>query len=146
MLSVEDATIQPNHLTKEEQMETINPELTVLQERIQQLEASHQIIAQRDYATASTLSSIRDSMQEWALEELDSCGINEEQAEQIAEICGFELTKEFEVEITVTYSATVKARNEEDAESAVHDIDFDTVDYNTDYISYMSSSVDRVDI
>ena len=68
------------------------------------------------------------------------------QAEAIAEIMGFELTKEFEVEVTVLYSVTVNARNEEQATNAIHDIDFDTVDYNSDSIQYLSSSIDRVDI
>jgi hypothetical protein len=59
---------------------------------------------------------------------------------------GFELTKEFEVEVTVMYSITVNARTEEDAQNAIHDIDFDTVDYNSDNISWLSSSIDRVEI
>jgi len=44
------------------------------------------------------------------------------------------------------YSVTVNARNEEEAINAIHDIDFDTVSYNDDKVSYLSSSVDRVDI
>jgi hypothetical protein len=40
---------------------------------------------------------------------------------------------------------TVNARNEEAATNAIHDIDFDTVSYGEE-ISYLSSSVDRVDI
>jgi hypothetical protein len=77
---------------------------------------------------------------------LDASDITESQAEEIAMICGFDLTKEFEVEVTVMYSVTVNARNEEEAQNAIHDIDFDTVDYNSDSISYLSSSIDRVDI
>ncbi len=44
------------------------------------------------------------------------------------------------------YSVTVIARTEEDAQNAIHDIDFDTVQYNSDNISWLSSSIDRVDI
>jgi hypothetical protein len=44
------------------------------------------------------------------------------------------------------YSVTVNARNEEEAQNAIHDIDFDTVDYNSDSIGYLSSSIDRIDI
>jgi hypothetical protein len=87
-----------------------------------------------------------EAMQEWTLEALEHGTIDESDAESIAEIMGFDLTKEFEVEVTVLYSVTVNARNEEAAESAIHDIDFDTVDYNSDSIAYLSSSVDRVDI
>jgi len=85
-------------------------------------------------------------MQEWTLEALEHGTIDESDAETIAEICGFELTKEFEVEVTVTYSVTVNARTEEDATNAIHDIDFDTVQYNSDNISWLSSNIDRVDI
>jgi hypothetical protein len=41
---------------------------------------------------------------------------------------------------------TINARNEEEAQNAVHDIDFDTVQYSDENISWLSSSVDRVEI
>ena len=154
LLSVEDATIQPN-LTKEENMTSDAPiftteylESTLIekQHRINELEGKLISLGQHSNVNLIERQRMQNEMQEWTMEEVHSCGINEEQAFQIASICGFELEQEFEVEITVTYSATVKARNEEDAESAVHDIDFDTVDYNTDYITYMSSSVDSVNV
>ncbi len=44
------------------------------------------------------------------------------------------------------YSVTVNARDEESAQNAIHDIDFDSVSYNDDSISYLSSSIDRIDI
>jgi hypothetical protein len=85
-------------------------------------------------------------MQEWTLAALDDRDISETNAEEIADIMGFELTKEFEVEVSVTYSVTVNARNAEDAESAIGDIDFDSVSYNDDSISYLSSNIDSIDI
>ena len=84
-------------------------------------------------------------MQEWTLCELENQDITEEQAEAIAEIVGFELTKEFELEVTVMYSITVNARDEESAQNAIHDIDFDSVSYGEE-VTYLSSSVDRIDI
>jgi len=87
-----------------------------------------------------------EGMKEWTLSELSDESITEEQAEAIAEIMGFELTTEFEVEVTVLYSVTVNARDEESAQNAIHDIDFDTVQYNSDNISWLSSSIDRIDI
>jgi hypothetical protein len=85
-------------------------------------------------------------MQEWTLTELENNGITESQAEEISSICGFELSKEFELEVTVNYVITVNARDEESAQNAIHDIDFDSVSYNDDYITYLSSNVERVDI
>ena len=116
------------------------------EQRILELESHIQRVTQRDYSTRAELVAMRDQMQEWTLGALETGTINETEAEEIAEICGFELTKEFEVEVTVLYSITVNARNEEQATNAIHDIDFDTVDYNSDSVQYLSSSIDRVDI
>ena len=114
--------------------------------RVTQLEEHIQKVTQRSYADSAERNRMVEAMQEWTLESLDEGAIEESQAEEIAEIMGFELTKEFEVEVTVMYSVTVNARTEEDAQNAIHDIDFDTVQYNSDNISYLSSSIDRVDI
>jgi hypothetical protein len=114
--------------------------------RVAELEEHIQKVTQRSYADSADKNRMVESMQEWTLGELENQDITEEQAEAIAEIMGFELTKEFEVEVTVLYSVTVNARTEEDATNAIHDIDFDTVDYNSDSIAYLSSSIDRVDI
>jgi hypothetical protein len=114
--------------------------------RIGQLEEHIQKVTQRSYVDSADRNRMVESMQEWTFGELENQDITEEQAEAIAEIMGFELTKEFEVEVTVLYSVTVNARDEESAQNAIHDIDFDTVDYNSDSIAYLSSSIDRVDI
>lgn len=122
-------------------------ETTLVQnkERIQQLEEHIQKVTQRSYTEASERSRMRNEMQEWTLESLDAGDITESQAESIAMICGFDLTKEFEVEVTVMYSVTVNARTEEDAQNAIHEIDFDSVSYGEE-ISYLSSSIDRIEI
>ena len=132
-----------NHYMTREFLETT---LVQNKERIQQLEEHIQKVTQRSYSDSADRNRMVEGMQEWTLNELENEDITEEQAEAIAEIMGFELTKEFEVEVTVLYSVTVNARTEEDAQNAIHDIDFDTVDYNSDSISYLSSSIDRVDI
>jgi hypothetical protein len=115
-------------------------------ERIANLESHISTVTQRSYTEAAERNRMRNEMQEWTLEALDNDTLDESTAEEIANICGFELTKEFEVEVEVQYSITVNARNEEEAKNAIYDIDFDTVDYNSDSIAYLSSSIDRVDI
>ena len=111
-----------------------------------ELEEHIQKLTQRSYVDSADRNRMVEGMQEWTLKELEDNGITESQAEEIAEIMGFELTKEFEVEVTVLYSVTVNARTEEDAQNTIHDIDFDTVQYNSDNISWLSSSIDRIDI
>jgi hypothetical protein len=152
-LSVQDATIRPTNQTKEEKMETtfgatVTPmsDVDVLKERVKGLEEHIQRITQRDYATASTLNKMRDNMKEFTMEGLDDDSISEYQAEEIASICGFELTTEFEIDVTVQYSITVNARDEESAMNAIYDIDFDSVSFNDSSISYLSSSMDRMEV
>jgi hypothetical protein len=155
ILSVEDATIPPINQTKEEKMittdnhymtrEFLESELVTSKERIKGLEEHIQRVTQRDFSTSAELHKMRDNMKEFTLEGLDDDSISEGQAEEIASICGFELTTEFELEVTVQYSITVNARDEESAHNLIHDIDFDSVSYDSDSISWLSSSVDRID-
>ena len=155
LLSVEHATITPT-TTEEVKMETttdnhymtrefLESQLVDNKARITELEEHIQRVTQRDFTTASILNKIRDNMKEFTLEGLDSDDISEGQAEEIASICGFELTNEFELEVTVLYSITVNARDEESAHNLIHEIDFDTVSYDSDGISWLSSSVDRIE-
>jgi uncharacterized protein YydD (DUF2326 family) len=113
--------------------------------RVKQLEEHIQTVTQRSYGEAAERNRMRNEMQEWTLEALDNAQITESDAEEIASICGFELTKEFELEVTVMYSVTVNARDEESAQNLIHDIDFDSVSY-PDGVTYLSSSVDRIEI
>ena len=126
--------------------EFLQSQIKIKDERIAQLEDHIQKVTQRSYADSADRNRMVEGMKEWTLSELSDESITEEQAEAIAEIMGFELTTEFELEVTVLYSVTVNARDEESAQNAIHDIDFDTVDYNSDSISYLSSSIDRIDI
>jgi hypothetical protein len=113
--------------------------------RIKQLEEHIQTVTQRSYGEAAERSRMRNEMQEWTLEALENGTFDESTAQEIADICGFELTKEFELEVEVQYSITVSARNEEEAKNAIYEIDFDSVSYGEE-VTYLSSSVDRVDI
>jgi outer membrane murein-binding lipoprotein Lpp len=99
--------------------------------RITQLEEHIQKVTQRSYADSADKNRMVEQMQEWTLGALEHGTIDESDAESIAEICGFDLTKEFELEVTVLYSVTVNARDEESAQNVIHDIDFDTVQYNS---------------
>jgi predicted neutral ceramidase superfamily lipid hydrolase len=135
-------TTDTHYMTRE----FLESQLVQNKERIAQLEEHIQKVTQRSYADSAERNRITEDMQEWTLKALEEGTINESEAEEIAEIVGFELTKEFELEVTVLYSVTVNARDEESAQNAIHDIDFDTVQYSSDNISWLSSSVDRIDI
>jgi len=139
---MDQVTKVDNHFMTREFLES---QLVQNKERIAQLEKHIQEVTQRSYGEAAERSRMRNEMQEWTLEALDNANITESEAEEIASICGFELTKEFELEVTVQYSITVNARNEEEAQNLIHDIDFDSVS-EPQGVTYLSSSVDRIDI
>jgi outer membrane PBP1 activator LpoA protein len=113
--------------------------------RIGELEEHISKVTQRSYGEAAERSRITTEMQDWTLEALENGTFDESTAEEIANIVGFELTKEFELEVTVLYSITVNARDEESAQNLIHDIDFDSVS-EPQGVTYLSSSVDRIDI
>jgi hypothetical protein len=113
--------------------------------RIGELEQHIATVTQRSYGEAAERNRMRNEMQEWTLEAMEHGTIDEDAAQSIADICGFELTKEFELEVTVLYSITVKAADEESAQNLIYDIDFDSVS-EPEGVTYLSSSVDRIDI
>ena len=125
--------------------EFLESQLVQNKTRIEQLEKHIQEVTQRSYGEAAERNRMRNEMQEWTLEALENGTFDESTAQEIADICGFELAKEFELEVSVQYSITVNARNEEEAINAIHEIDFDSVSYGEE-VTYLSSSVDRVDI
>jgi len=131
-----------NHYMTREFLETT---LVQNKERIQQLEEHIQKVKQGSYAESAERNRMVEAMKEWTLSELENLSLAQEHAEAIAEIMGFELTKEFELEVTVLYSITVNALNEEEAQNLIHDIDFDSVS-EPQGVTYLSSSVDRIDI
>jgi hypothetical protein len=139
---MDQVIVKDNHYMTREFLESKLVENT---NRIKQLEEHIQTVTQRSYGEAAERSRMRNEMQDWTMAALEEREISESNAEEIASICGFELTKEFEVEVTVQYSVTVNAQNEEAAINAIHDIDFDTVSYGEE-VTYLSSSVDSVDI
>lgn len=123
----------------------LKSEIQKKDERIANLESHISTVTQRSYGEAAERNRMRNEMHEWTLEQMNDSVISEDTAQEIADICGFELTKEFELEVTVQYSVTVNARDEESAMNLIHDIDFDSVSY-PEGVEYLSSSVDRIDI
>jgi small-conductance mechanosensitive channel len=139
---MDQVTKVDNHFMTREFLES---QLVANKARINQLEEAHAQVVQRSYGEAAERNRMRNEMHEWTLEQLNDSVISEDVAQEIADICGFELTQEFELEVTVQYSVTVNAQNEEAAMNLMYDIDFDSVSH-PDGVTYLSSTVDRVDI
>jgi hypothetical protein len=139
---MDQVTKVDNHFMTREFLES---QLVANKERIANLESHIATVTQRSYTEAAERNIIKNEMHEWTLEALEHGTIDESSAQEIADICGFELSKEFELEVTVQYSVTVNARSEEEAMNLMYDIDFDSVSH-PEGVTYLSSSVDRVDI
>ena len=114
-------------------------------DRIIQLEAALEAARDINRSNAREMNDTRDAIQAWTLEEFENGQLTESQAEEIAGICGFELTKETEVEVTVTYSLTVTTGPTDDVEDIVNNINFDTIDYDDQLITSLNASIDRID-
>ena len=113
-----------------------------IQEIEQTLDASHR----RYTGVKNAYDTLRDSIEEWTKEQLKDGSLTEDQAEALAEFAGFELTEEIEAIVTVEYSITVNVPIGESAEDIISNIDFETVQYNDDNISYLTCEVTRMDI
>ena len=136
------APVTENHYMTREYLESSFIDLT---NKIKELTGAVEAARNINRSNANEMNSTRDAIQSWTFEELENGQLTESQAEEISEICGFELTKETEVEVTVTYSLTVTAGPTDDIEDIVNNINFDTIDYDTESISSLNASVDRID-
>ena len=116
-----------------------------LDNKVIQLEKALESARDINRSNAREMNDTRDAIQAWTFEELENGQLTESQSEEIAGICGFELTKEVEVEVTVTYSMTVTAGPTDDVEDIVNNINFNSVDYDTSVIDLADVSIDRID-
>ena len=126
--------------------EFLHGQIELKDKRIADLEQQLTNAQQRNYTMSSNYNQLVEGMQAWTMEALEQREISESNAEEIAEICGFELTKEVEAEVSVTYYITVQVPAGESAEDIINDIDFEAITYDCDKITHVNASVDSVDI
>jgi hypothetical protein len=126
--------------------EFLQTRLQEKEQRVLELEEHIQRVTQRDYSNRAELVAMRDGMHDWTMTALREREISETNAEEIADICGFELTQEVEAEVTVTYYITLQVPAGEDAEDIINEIDFDAITYDIDKVTHVSSNVDGIDI
>jgi hypothetical protein len=132
--------------------EFLKTQISALQEVIQKKD-EYISRMQEDLSNMSTCvttlqierENLINEVKDYVLESLSNDEMSDTVAEIFADLCGFELTKEVEVEVSVTYNLTVQVPHNEDTESVVNDIDFESVSYNSDNITWLSASVDRID-
>ena len=115
-------------------------------ERIQQLEQHVQRVTQRDFNTAAELNALREDLKSFTVSELDNDNLTHEQAERLAVIGNFELTKEFNVSLTVSFDVVVKAKDEQSVQDIFDNIDFDQISYSADGIESVNYQIDDISI
>jgi hypothetical protein len=82
----------------------------------------------------------------YVIESLGNDEMSDTVAETLAQICDFELTTEVTATVRVEYEIQMQVPIGEDAESMLQDIDFETVSYNSDYISWFNAEVGSITI
>jgi hypothetical protein len=116
-----------------------------LTNKIKELTGALEAARNINRSNANEMNSTRDAIQAWTFEELENGQLTESQSEELADICGFQLVKEVEVEVTVTYSMTVSAGPTDDVEDIVNNINFNSIDYDTSVIDLQDVTIDRTD-
>lgn len=109
------------------------------------LEVNERLVQEKNKALVK-LDQIQTAMQEWTMTAVAERTIGETEAEEISNIVGFDLYRQVEVEVSVTYTMTVNVGIDEDAEEIIHDIDFDSVQYDEDKISWLNAEIQHVAI
>jgi hypothetical protein len=122
--------------------EYLQSQINQRDQRIQELELHSQRVTQRDFNTAAELNALREDLKSFTVREFQNNDITAEQAEQLAVIGGFELTKEFSVSLTVSYDVVIKAKDEEAVQEIIDSIDFDQISYSADGIESVNWQID----
>ena len=126
--------------------EYLESQMILKQEEITRLLEANDYLAKQKNHNAMECNRMREAMQEWTFNAIEQALITHSEAEEIADICGFDLTKEVEVTVTVEYTMTLNVGVDEDAESIVHDIDFDSVQYNEEQVSWLNAEIQHISI
>jgi hypothetical protein len=94
----------------------------------------------------SERNNLINEVKSYVIESVSNDEMSDTVAETLAQICDFELTTEVTATVTVTYEIQMSVPVGEDAESMIQDIDFETVTYNSDYISWFNADVGHISI
>lgn len=95
------------------------------------------------------LTTMSDSLKQWTRNELSEDNITVEQAQALAEIGNFTLTKTYDVTVVVEHSFTVELEASDDIDDVLGTLDFSVDSYHTtiDNVDYSISETnyDEVD-
>ena len=87
-----------------------------------------------------------NEIKDYVFESLANGEMSDTIAETLAQICDFELTREVTATVRVEYEIQMQVPYGEDAESMIQDIDFESVSYNSDYVTWFNAEVHNISI
>lgn len=129
----------------------LNTQITALQEAIEKKDA-YIVRLQDEVSQKSTViytvkaehQNLINTLKEYVLESVRDREMMQGNAEAIAEICGFELTKMLTIRATVDFEIEVEVPYEEDADDVIASLEFsaDAFNYSIDDYSLEVQSTD----
>jgi hypothetical protein len=132
----------------------LNTQITALQEAIEKKDAyivklQDEVSQRSSYAfTVKTeKQNLINTLKEYVIESLRDNEIMEGNAEAIAEICGFELTKTITITATVDFEVEIEVPFDTDSDDVANSLEFsvDAFDYSIDDFSVDVQSVQASD-
>jgi len=130
----------------ERQAETMLELISKKDELITRLQEELSVQTNRVSTMRIERGNLIDSVKEYVIESLANGDISESVAETLSEICDFELTTEITATVTVEYEIQMNVPVGEDAESMINDIDFESVSYNSDYVTWFNAQINHISI
>ena len=130
----------------ERQSETMLELITKKDELITRLQEEVSVQSNRVSNMRLERGNLINEIKDYVFESIANGEMTDTVAETLAQICDFELTTEVTATVTVTYEIQMNVPVNEDAESMVHDIDFESLSYNSDHITYLTADVGDISI
>lgn len=129
----------------------LNTQISALQEAIERKDAyivrlQDEVSQKSSYAftVKAEHQNLINTLKEYVLESVRDREMMQGNAEAIAEICGFELTKTLTIRATVDFEVEVEVPYEEDADDVIASLEFsvDAFDYSIDDYNVSTQSTD----
>jgi len=111
--------------------EFLEKSIVDLSDEINNLKKFRDDLITQSNALHRTHNNLKDELQSWTRTELAADDITLEQAQALASIGNFKLTRNYDVTISVEHSFTIELEADEDVDDVLASIDFSANSYHT---------------
>lgn len=108
-------------------MDTSTEVIAKLQNEMANMQSNNEALASRlemQRGTIQTYERTHEQVKNYLMEQMDTDNIEDETAQEIANILGFELEKEVSFEVSVTFYGSAKIGPGEDAETLIANLNY----------------------